>query len=143
MTDDEVRFGQFRFHLGRRQLFRDECPLRLGGRALDVLHTLVAAKGDVVSKEELLARVWPGLVVEENNLQVQVSLLRKTLETSGESHLVTVPGRGYRLVGLKDTQQGLALPDSRCDRTQFELHLQRPRRRCETSGSGTGCALRA
>src|SRR5262249_35782965 len=111
MTDDEVRFGQFRFHLGRRQLFRDETPLRLGGRALDVLHTLVAAKGDVVSKEELLARVWPGLVVEENNLQVQVSLLRKTLETSGESHLVTVPGRGYRLVGLKDTQQGLALPD--------------------------------
>jgi TolB-like protein len=113
MTDDEVRFGRFRFHLDRRELFRDQSPLRLGGRALDVLHTLVAAKGDVVSKGELLARVWPGLVVEENNLQVQVSLLRKALreETSSESHLVTVPGRGYRLVGLNDAQPGPALPD--------------------------------
>jgi TolB-like protein/Tfp pilus assembly protein PilF len=113
MTGDEVSFGQFRFHLGRRELLRDESPVRLGGRALDVLQTLIAAKGDVVSKDELLAQVWPGLVVEENNLQVQVSLLRKALrdETSGESHLVTVPGRGYRLVGLNETQQGPALPN--------------------------------
>ena len=111
MSDDKVRFGRFRFHLGRRQLFRDDLPVRLGGRALDVLHTLVAAKGDVVSKEELFARVWPGLVVEENNLQVQVSLLRKTLETGGECHLVTVPGRGYRLVGLNETQPDPRLPD--------------------------------
>ena len=59
MTDDEVRFGQFHFHLGRRQLFRDESPLRLGGRALDVLHTLVAAKGDVVSKE--VAAIGPSV----------------------------------------------------------------------------------
>ena len=110
---DEGRFGRFWFDLGRRELFRDEVPLRLGGRALDILHTLIAAKGDVVSKEELLTRVWPGLVVEENNLQVQVSLLRKTLrdETSGDSHLITVPGRGYRLVGLGGTRQGPALPD--------------------------------
>jgi len=85
--------------------------MRLGSRAVDVLYALAAAKGDVVSKEELLARVWPGVVVEENNLQVQVSLLRKALETSGESHLVTVPGRGYRLIGLDDGRQGLALPD--------------------------------
>lgn len=109
--NDEVTFGRFRFDLGRRQLSRDGAPLRLGGRALDVLHTLAAAKGDVVSKDELLARVWPGVVVEENNLQVQVSLLRKALETGGESHLVTVPGRGYRLVGLNEGRQGLALPD--------------------------------
>jgi len=68
---------------------------------LDVLHALAAAKGDVVSKTDLLARVWPGMAVGENNLQVQISLLRKTLQedTSGESYLVTVPGRGYRLVG--------------------------------------------
>ena len=113
MTGDEVRFGRFRFHLGRRELFREGLPLRLGGRALAVLHTLITAKGDVVSKDELLARVWPGLVVEENNLQVQVSLLRKTLrdETDGDSHLITVPGRGYRLVGLDDVRQDPALPD--------------------------------
>ena len=113
MTGDEVRFGRFRLHLGRRELFREGLPLRLGGRALAVLHTLITAKGDVVSKDELLARVWPGLVVEENNLQVQVSLLRKTLrdETDGDSHLITVPGRGYRLVGLDDVRQDPALPD--------------------------------
>jgi TolB-like protein/Tfp pilus assembly protein PilF len=113
MTGDEVTFGRFRFHPGRRELFRDESPVRLGGRALEVLHTLIDAKGETVSKDELLARVWAGVVVEENNLQVQVSQLRKALqdETSGESHLVTVPGRGYRLVGLNDSQQGPALPD--------------------------------
>ena len=73
----------------------------------------VAAKGDVVSKTDLLARVWPGMAVGENNLQVQISLLRKTLQedTSGESYLVTVPGRGYRLVGLDTLAQGPALPD--------------------------------
>ena len=97
MTDDAVRFGQFRFDLRRRELFRDESSVRLGGRAPDVLHALGAAKGDVVSKTELLTR-GQGMAVGENNLQVQISLLRKTLQegTSGESYVVTVPGRGYR-----------------------------------------------
>ena len=113
MTDDAVRFGQFRFDLRRRELFRDESSVRLGGRALDVLHALAAAKGDVVSKTELLARVWPGMAVGENNLQVQISLLRKTLQedAGGESYLVTVPSRGYRLVGPSMLAQGPALPD--------------------------------
>src|SRR5262245_45892658 len=112
MTDDAVSFGQFRFDLRRRELFRDETSVRLGGRALDVLHSLAAAKGDVVSKTELLSRVWPGMAVGENNLQVQISLLRKTLqEDTGESYLVTVPGRGYRLVGLDMLAQGPALPN--------------------------------
>ena len=101
MTDDAVSFGRFRFDLRRRELFRDESSVRLGGRALDVMHALAAAKGDVVSKTDLLARVWPGMAVGENNLQVQISLLRKTLQedTSGESYLVTVSGHDYRLVG--------------------------------------------
>ena len=113
MIDDAVRFGQFRFDLRRRELFRDDSSVRLGGRALDVLHALAAAKGDVVSKTELLDRVWPGMAVGENNLQVQISLLRKTLQedAGGESYLVTVPGRGYRLVGLDMLAQGPALPD--------------------------------
>jgi TolB-like protein/Tfp pilus assembly protein PilF len=113
MSEGAVRFGRFRFDLRRRELFRDESSLRLGGRALDVLHVLAAANGGVVSKTELLARVWPGLVVGENNLQVQISLLRKTLQedASGQSYLITVPGRGYRLVGLDEPSQGPALPD--------------------------------
>ena len=117
MTDDAVRFGQFRFDLRRRELFRDESSVRLGGRALDVLRALAAAKGDVVSKTELLAQVWPGMAVGENNLQVQISLLRKTLQedTGGKSYLVTVPGRGYRLVGLDMIAQGPARTISRTE----------------------------
>jgi DNA-binding winged helix-turn-helix (wHTH) protein len=67
VTDDAVRLGQFRFELRRRELFRDESSVRLGGRALDVLHALAAAKGDVVSKTELLER-GKGMGVGENNL---------------------------------------------------------------------------
>ena len=87
--------------------------MRLGGRALDILCVLAAARGDVVGKDELLARVWPGLVIEENNLQVQVSAVRKALgeDKSGQSYLVTVPGRGYRLIGLADASRGPSLPD--------------------------------
>ena len=114
MDGEEVRFGRFRFDIGQRELSRDGVPVRLGSRALDILSVLASARGDVVTKDELLARVWPGLIVEENNLQVQVSALRKALdqETSGQSYLVTAPGRGYRLIGFIDpTRQGPALPD--------------------------------
>lgn len=113
MSGEAVSFGRFRFDLGRRELSRDEVPVRLGSRALDVLFVLAAAKGDVVTKDELLARVWPGQIVEENNLQVQVSALRKALDEdkSGQSYLVTVPGRGYRLIGRVGGAHGPALPD--------------------------------
>ena len=113
MMGDEVCFGRFRFDGGRRELSRDGVPVKLGSRALDVLATLASAKGEIVSKDDLLGRVWPGVTVEENNLQVQVSALRKVLEEEGDgqSHLVTVPGRGYRLVGLSNAPSGPALPD--------------------------------
>src|SRR5712671_5647630 len=113
MSGEQVTFGRFRFDLGRRELSRDGIPVRLGSRALDVLSVLAAARGDVVTKDELLARVWPGQVVEENNLQVQVSALRKALdeEKSGQSYLVSVPGRGYRLIGVAGSSHGPALPD--------------------------------
>ena len=71
MSGEEVTFGRFRFDLGRRQLSRDGIPVRLGSRALDVLFVLAAARGNVITKDELLARVWPGQVVEENNLQAR------------------------------------------------------------------------
>src|SRR5687767_8928700 len=116
MTGDEICFGRFRFDGGRRELSRDGVPVKLGSRALDVLAALASAKGDIVSKDDLMGRVWPDTTVEENNLQVQVSTLRKILdgEDSGPSHLVTVPGRGYRLAGLSNgpaLAPGLMLPD--------------------------------
>ena len=111
MTAQEVNFGPFRFDLARRELLRHGITLRIGSRALDILGLLAAAKGEIVGKDELLSKAWPGLTVEENNLQVQVSALRKVLESEGASYLVTVPGRGYRLVGLMESQATPALPE--------------------------------
>jgi TolB-like protein len=103
MNRDEVRFGQFRLDVRQRKLTRGGEAVRLGSRALEILCVLASAQGDVVSKDDLMARVWPGIVVEENNIQVHVSALRKAIEEgkAGASCLVTVPGRGYRLIGVE------------------------------------------
>lgn len=73
----EYRFGSFELQPDQRRLLEEGRPLELGHRAFDVLLTLVERAGELVTKDELLRLVWPGLVVEENNLQVQVSSLRK------------------------------------------------------------------
>jgi adenylate cyclase len=87
------RFGRFDLQPGERRLLAGGEPVVVGPRAFDVLIALVERAGELVSKEELLERVWPKLVVEENNLQVQVSSLRKLL---GLDAVATIPGRGYR-----------------------------------------------
>lgn len=89
----DCRFGRFELQPGERRLLADGHPVALGARAFDLLVALVARAGQLVSKNELLTLVWPSLVVEENNLQVQVSALRKLL---GQSSVSTIPGRGYR-----------------------------------------------
>ncbi|MBO0737711.1 MAG: winged helix-turn-helix domain-containing protein [Alphaproteobacteria bacterium] len=102
MGSEEISFGRFRFYPGQRELLRDEVPVPLHRRALDILCALAEAKGEVVSKDELMTRLWPGRIVEEGNLHVHVSALRKALDEHGEGHslVVTVPGRGYRLANL-------------------------------------------
>ena len=97
-----VNFGPFRVDLQRRQLSRDGVAVKLGERALSVLCALASAEGELVTKDELLSRAWPGLVVAESNIQVQVSTIRRALgeEDSGQVFIATVPGRGYRLVGV-------------------------------------------
>lgn len=84
--------------------------MRLGSRALDILCELAAAQGNVVTKDDLMSRVWPDVVVEENVIQVHVSALRKALseEKGGQSYVVTVPGRGYRLMGIQQPVLGVA-----------------------------------
>ena len=103
MDQDQISFGPFRFDLGDSKLSFQGAPISLGSRALDILRVLALAKGNVVSKDRLLDAVWPGMAVEENNIQVHISALRKELDkrADGESFIVTVPGRGYRLVGLE------------------------------------------
>jgi TolB-like protein/Tfp pilus assembly protein PilF len=121
MSGDQVRFGRFRLDFGRRELWRDDKAVRLSQRALDILCALVAAEGGVVTKDQLMAQVWSGLVVEESNIHVHVSALRKVLEEAegGQTYVVTVTGRGYRFIGLDSVspvdqagiRQGPSLPD--------------------------------
>jgi len=87
------RFGRFELQPDERRLLADGQAVALGARAFDLLVALVARAGTLVSKYDLLDLVWRDLVVEENNLQVQISSLRKLL---GPGALATIPGRGYR-----------------------------------------------
>jgi len=89
----DFAFGRFVVEAGTRQLLVDGESTRIGARAFDVLLALIERRDRVVGKNELLDLVWPGLVVEENNLQVQISTLRKVL---GPHAIATIPGRGYR-----------------------------------------------
>ena len=74
-------------------------PGKLGARAFDLLLTLVQHRDRMISKHELLELVWPGMIVEENNLQVHISTLRKLL---GPEAITTIPGRGYRFTAALD-----------------------------------------
>lgn len=88
-----------------RQVLCDGVVLPLGARAFDVLLALASRAGQVVTKAELLDTVWAGLVVEENNLTVQISALRRAL---GPGRIVTVPGRGYQWTGAAPQAEGEA-----------------------------------
>ncbi len=90
-----LQFGRFRVLLRQRKLVTDGVPIELGTRAFDLLLVLLEADGSVVTKDELMSRVWPGLVVAEENLKVQIFALRKAL---GEDRdfIRTEFGRGYR-----------------------------------------------
>ena len=93
-----VAFGRFRALPHRRELLADGRPIKIGGRAFDVLMALIEARGAVVGKEALMARVWPDRVVEENNLQAHISALRAALGAQREL-IRTVSGRGYQFTG--------------------------------------------
>jgi TolB-like protein/DNA-binding winged helix-turn-helix (wHTH) protein len=88
---------------GRRELLCDGAPIELKNKAFDVLCTLAQADGALLGKDLLLDTVWPGQVVEENNLQVHVSAIRKVLgrHAGPDVHLVTEAGKGYRLLGVR------------------------------------------
>lgn len=93
-------FGPFHLDAARRRLLRDGSPVRLTAKAFDVLLLLVSHVGEVVGKETFMRTVWPDSFVEDSNLTVSISVLRKTLgESHGEHRYIeTVSGRGYRFV---------------------------------------------
>jgi predicted ATPase/DNA-binding winged helix-turn-helix (wHTH) protein len=91
-------FGGWEVDLARRELRLRGVPVPLGGRAFQIFAVLVQSAGELVTKDELMARVWPGVIVEENTLEVHISAVRKALG-SDRATLRTSFGRGYRLVG--------------------------------------------
>jgi DNA-binding winged helix-turn-helix (wHTH) protein len=95
-----ISFGPYRLLAAQRLLLEGDKPVRLGSRAFDILTALVQHAGEVVGKEELIARAWPQTFVEEANLKIQVSALRRALGDGqgGHRYIVTVPGRGYNFV---------------------------------------------
>ena len=94
-AEPSLEFGRFRVLLRQRLLAADGVPIELGARAFELLLALLEADGSLVSKEELLARVWPGSVVAEQNLKFQVSALRGALGKDRD-FIRTEFGRGYR-----------------------------------------------
>lgn len=93
-----IGLGQATVSLEFRDVFKDGVALRIGTRAFDILEMLIRHQGQLLSKDQILQRVWPDTVVEENNLQVHISALRKALG-SDRDLIRTIPGRGYVLLG--------------------------------------------
>ncbi|HJQ24180.1 MAG TPA: winged helix-turn-helix domain-containing protein [Blastocatellia bacterium] len=102
-------FGGFRLDAVKRLLWREGEPVPLTSKSFETLLALVESRGEILDKEALLNRVWPDTVVEEKNLTINISALRKALGESPQEHryIVTVPGRGYRFVAeVRDVTDG-------------------------------------
>jgi DNA-binding winged helix-turn-helix (wHTH) protein len=99
-TTSEVSFGPFRLLPAQFLLLEGDKPVPLGSRALEILIVLLERHRELVSKQELMARVWPNLFVEPANLTVHVSALRRALRDGrdGNRFIINIPGRGYCFV---------------------------------------------
>jgi DNA-binding winged helix-turn-helix (wHTH) protein len=135
---DALEFSRFRVLLRRRQLLADSVPVELGTRAFDLLLVLLEADGSLVTKEELMSRVWPGIVVSEKNLKLQVSVLRKALGADRDV-IRTEFGRGYRFIGVlgsnaatepcrsaRSKPQSGRIPFPRSCRPSLQCNVNRP-----------------
>lgn len=91
-----IELGRFQIDLEMRTLQRNGETVQLGSRAFDILAAVASANGRLVTKDELMKTVWPDTIVEENNIQVHLSALRKVLGPDRDQ-ILTVPGRGYQL----------------------------------------------
>lgn len=116
-----IRFGNIEVRCAERRVLVGGVPAALGARAFDVLLVLLEHRDRTMSKSEVLDLVWPGLVVEENNLQVQTSHLRKVF---GATAVATIPGRGYRFT-LQPDADGEVVP-APAGQTFAEVHPTPP-----------------
>ena len=99
-TPTEVSFGPFRLLRTQFLLLEGDKPVSLGSRALEILMALLERHGELVSKQDLMARVWPDVFVEPANLTVHMSALRRALRDckDGNRFIINIPGRGYCFV---------------------------------------------
>src|SRR6202451_595982 len=99
-SKDVVSFGPFSLVASERLLTRDGVPVELGARALDILIALVSRPNEIVSKRDLLSRVWPEVTVEEGSLRFHIASLRRALgdRKDGARYITTLAGRGYCFV---------------------------------------------
>src|SRR6266446_9545604 len=109
-TPAAIEFGRFRVLPRRREFLIEGRPVELGGRAFDVLMALIEASGAVISKDVLMHRVWPDRIIEENNLQAQISALRRAFGADRDL-IRTIAGRGYQFTG--DIRTVSTSPDPR------------------------------
>jgi len=128
------RFGRYQLDARERVLRRDGVPVSLPPKDLETLLVLVERAGSIVEKDELLAKVWPGIFVEEGNLSRRVFNLRQVLGDTedGRSYIETIPTRGYRFVAVVDVEGGAPAqptPPSPNDSSQIEIRsAQQPKR---------------
>ena len=103
-TPPDVVFGPFRLLPTQFLLLEGDKPVCLGSRALEILIALLERRGELVSKQDLMARVWPNVFVEPANLTVHMSALRRALRDGRDGHrfIVNIPGRGYCFVAAVD-----------------------------------------
>ncbi|MDR7268749.1 non-specific serine/threonine protein kinase [Pelomonas saccharophila] len=127
--------GRFELRPTEHRLLVDGAPSPLGGRALDLLFALAARPGELLTKGELIEKVWPGLVVEEGNLRVQVNGLRRLL---GEDAIATVPGRGYRFTALLQEAAATAPAEAIPAQALFGRDADLARL-CDALAAGPGC----
>jgi predicted ATPase/DNA-binding winged helix-turn-helix (wHTH) protein len=110
MAEQTYTFGPFQLCPERGLLLEGSTPVHVGTRALEILIALVERPGEVISNQELIARVWPETFVEDNNLRVHLGLLRKALRDGQDQirYILNVPGRGYRFAAPVECRRTIA-----------------------------------
>jgi DNA-binding winged helix-turn-helix (wHTH) protein len=123
----EIAFAAFRLLPTQFLLLEGDKPVPIGSRALEILMVLLERPGELISKQQLMARVWPNIFVEPANLTVHISALRRTLRDrqNGNRFIINIPGRGYNFVAPV-VVAGRIEPDPDGNRAALREHPSAP-----------------
>jgi pimeloyl-ACP methyl ester carboxylesterase/DNA-binding winged helix-turn-helix (wHTH) protein len=137
------QFGPFQLDPAEHRLLREGCEVDLQLKAFEILCLLVENAGRLMKKEELLARIWPDTIVEENNLNKNVSLLRKALgeQATGQAYIETVPRVGYRFVGKVTELVSRTVPPAEISQSPVSTPSSTPRQKIQFCTTADGVRL--